>query len=152
VTPEQRELIAELLTFPGRKPAMSHDEFLEAFSAEDGMALAVDLLSDAIDRVAEDVERSLVVAFAFGFTEECLPLLTRLSSADWHKRVEDVASGLQQMRSPNAVGALSHLALWVPEYLEWDDARALAVKAIWALGDTPGRAATDARHREFPSR
>ena len=27
---------------------------------------------------------------------------------------------------------------WVPKYLDYDDSRALAVKAIWAIGNIPG--------------
>lgn len=61
--------------------------------------------------------------------------------ADWHQRHEDVASALGELRSPASVDALVHLAEWVPGYLEFDDARALAVKAIWALGGIGGGAA-----------
>ncbi|MFD5103330.1 hypothetical protein [Streptomyces albidochromogenes] len=33
---------------------------------------------------------------------------------------------------------------WIPEYLDFDEFRALAVKAIWALGAIPGPEARDA--------
>ncbi len=62
----------------------------------------------------------------------------------WHRRHEDVASALGRLRSPASVGALVYLARWVPAYLEFDDARALAVKAIWALGGIGGEAAHEA--------
>jgi HEAT repeat protein len=45
-----------------------------------------------------------------------------------------VASAPGDLKTPAAVDALLHLATWVPAHLDFDDARALAVKAIWALG------------------
>ena len=70
--------------------------------------------------------------------EDHLDLLVQLASADWHHKHEDVVSALGQLRSPAAVEALYHAAWWVPDYLDFDESRALAVKAIWALGGTPG--------------
>jgi HEAT repeat protein len=80
-------------------------------------------------------------ATRFGFTDGHLQLLLALAFADWHQRHEDVASALGEVHSPVTVDALVHLAHWVPGYLEFDDARALAVKAIWALGGIRGEAA-----------
>jgi hypothetical protein len=42
---------------------------------------------------------------------------------------------------------LYHAAWWVPDYLDFDESRALAVKAIWALGGTPGAEAEQALER-----
>jgi HEAT repeat protein len=84
------------------------------------------------------------VCFRFGFSDAHLELLMTLALADWHQRHEDVASALGELRSPASVGALVHLAEWVPGYLEFDDARALAVKAIWALGGIGGEEARGA--------
>jgi hypothetical protein len=50
-------------------------------------------------------------------------------------------------RAPTAVGALYRAAWWIPDYLDFDESRALAVKAIWALGGTPGIDADEARKR-----
>lgn len=47
-------------------------------------------------------------------------------------------SALGRLRSPAAVDVLYGAARWIPDYLEFDESRALAVKAIWALGSTPG--------------
>ena len=60
--------------------------------------------------------------------------------------VEDgVALGRDLLREAidrrDSVDALVHLSQWVPSYLEFDDARALAMKAIWALGAITGDAA-----------
>lgn len=114
---------------------MPKEEFLRRFGAADGVRLGLDLLRDAALRQdSDDVELALVVSFRFGFAAEHLDLLTELAFADWHRSHENVASALQELESPATVEALAHLAKWVPDYLDFDDARALAVKAIWALG------------------
>jgi hypothetical protein len=144
VSPEERSLVMALFVVPGRQ-AMSNEQFLKEFGAADGTALGLDLLRDAVDRRDPvDVELALVVSFRFGFTEGHLQPLITLAFADWHQRHEDVASALGQLRSPASMDALVHLAQWVPAYLEFDDARALAVKAIWALGGIGGDAARGA--------
>ena len=58
--------------------------------------------------------------------------------ADWHVRHEDVVSALDKLRSPETVEVLFRATQWIPKSLEYDDSRALAVKAIWALGKIPG--------------
>ena len=47
-------------------------------------------------------------------------------------------SALQTWPTPDTVDALFRVTQWIPKSLEYDDARALAVKAIWALGKIPG--------------
>jgi HEAT repeat protein len=144
VSPEERSLVMALFVVAGRQP-MSDEQFLKEFGAADGTALGLDLLREAVDRRDPlDVELALVVCFRFGFTNGHLQPLLTLAFADWHQRHEDVASALGELRSPASIDALAHLARWVPEYLEFDDARALAVKAIWALGGIGGDAARGA--------
>ena len=144
MSPEERSLVMSLFVVPGRQP-VSNDQFLKEFGAADGTALGLDLLRDAVDRRDPvDVELALVVCFRFGFTNDHLQPLLALAFADWHQRHEDVASALRELRSPASIDALVHLARWVPVYLEFDDARALAVKAIWALGGIGGGAARGA--------
>jgi hypothetical protein len=134
MSPEERSLVMALFVVPGRQP-MSNEQFLKEFGAADGRALGLDLLRDAVDRRDPvDVELALVVCFRFGFTDDHLEPLLSLAFADWHQRHEDVASALEKLGSPASVDALEHLARWIPAYLEFDEARALAVKAIWALG------------------
>jgi PBS lyase HEAT-like repeat-containing protein len=147
MSPEERSLVMALFVVPGRQP-MSNEEFLKEFGAADGAALGLDLLREAVDgRDPVDVELALVVSFRFGFSDGHLQPLMTLAFADWHQRHEDVASALGELRSPASVDALEHLARWVPAYLEFDDARALAVKAIWGLGGIGG----DAAHRALKS-
>lgn len=144
MTPEERSRVMALMVVPGRV-AMSTDEFLAGFGAADGEALGLDLLCDAVDRRDPvDVELALVVCFRFEFSNDHVPRLLELAFADWHECHEDVASALGKIRSPMSVGALVHLAQWVPGYLEFDDARALATKAVWALGSISGGAAREA--------
>lgn len=122
---------------PGGKVTISKDEFLRQFGSSDGPTLGLDLLRDAVNRHDPiDVEMALIVCFKFGFTDDHVEPLIQLAYADWHRRHEDVASALGEIRSPLSVDALAHLAKWVPNYLDYDNARALAVKAIWALGRT----------------
>lgn len=123
-----------LVVVPGRE-SLSDDEFLEGFDTSDGEALGLRLLNDAVaHRESVDVELALVVCFRFGFSDDHVPLLTSLAFADWHQRHEDVAVALGRIRARQSVQALAHLAELVPSYLEYDAARALATKAIWALG------------------
>jgi HEAT repeat protein len=141
MSPEERSLVMALYVVPGRQP-MSRERFLREFGAADGVALGLDLLRDAVDRRDPlDVELALIVGFNYGFSDGHLQSLLTLAFADWHQRHEDVASALGQLRSPASVDALEHLTRWIPAYLEFDEARALAVKAIWALGGINSEAA-----------
>lgn len=120
---------------PGAAGSIPAEALLARFDATDGEALGLDLLRDAVARRDPvDVELALIVCFRFGLSDDHLPLLHELADADWHERHEDVAEALAELRSPTSVDALAHLAEWVPDYLEYDDARALATKAIWGLG------------------
>jgi hypothetical protein len=54
---------------------------------------------------------------------------------------------LGTLRSPKTVPTLVLATRWVPEHLHWDENRALAVKAIWALGAVPAAEAREALER-----
>ncbi|MGQ0775200.1 MAG: hypothetical protein ACT4NY_12395 [Pseudonocardiales bacterium] len=103
--------------------------------ATDGLALGLKLLRDALARRDPvDVEMALIVADVFGVTDDYLESLVALASKDWHFKHEDVVTLLGRLRSPEAVDALYEAAQWVPEYLDFDENRALANKAVRALG------------------
>lgn len=143
MTPEQRRLILSLT-----ETGSSREEFLRLFGAPDGCRLGLVLLRDAVaQRDALGVELALIVCFSFGFTADHLELLVELCSADWHRKHEDVVTALGQLRTPAAVDALYEATQWVPAYLDFDDSRALATKAVWALGGTPGDEAERALER-----
>ena len=74
--------------------------------------------------------------------------MLELAFAPWHFKHEDVVTALGQLKSPKAVEGLQAATKWIPEYLDFDESRALAVKAIWALGCIEGPDA-DAALREL---
>ena len=89
------------------------------------------------ERNSTDVECSLIVAYRYSlFSQEYVSILVRLIESDWHYKHEDIAFALQKLKSPKAVECLYRTALKRFPYLDYDDAYALAVKCIWALGDT----------------
>ncbi len=149
MTPDQRRLVLSLAITPTGGPDLSHADFLRQFGASDGRQLGLDLLRDAVARKdGVDAEMALIVGAAFGGpTPEHLAPLIVLASADWHVTHEDVVTALGRLRSPEAVDVLYAATQWVPEYLEFDEDRMLARKAIRALGSIPGEAAERALQR-----
>src|SRR5260370_12352467 len=167
--PESRELRARQLATVMRLPVMrtlqqqlildmtlhrlSEDEFLRevrvARSEATGFALRA--LEEAYRQKNEDdVECGLYVGFRFGFTPEFLDILTRLSDAEWHRSHEDVVAALDGLGDTRTIEALYRAALKIHAYLEYDDSRALAGKAIWALGKL-GDAPADQKLRLLPA-
>ena len=140
MTEEQRKLCRDLIIFPNGQSRITKEEFLRRFpSAVEHGKLASRLLEDAYRaQDGGDLEGVLTIGFAFGFAPEHTKTLCHLVEADWHVRHEDVVSALDKLRSPETVEALFRATQWIPKSLEYDDARALAVKAIWALGKIPG--------------
>lgn len=147
MTPEQEDLVLSLV---GKR--LTASEFLEQFGATDGQQLGLSLLRDATVRQdADDVDLALLVAYTFGFVPDHLGTLLELAPAPWHEKHEDVVTALGRMHNPAAVDALYAATQWVPDYLDFDEARALATKAIWSLGGTPGPEAEQALERLLAS-
>jgi hypothetical protein len=152
MTSEERGLILSLVVVPGRGRAGSPEDVLRHFGVTDGRALGLGLLRGAVERQDElDIELALIVCFTFGFTMDHLDLLVHLSSVDWHSKHEDVVTALGKLQTPDAVEALYQATRWIPEYLGFDETRALAMKAIRALGRLPGREAEQALERVLHS-
>jgi hypothetical protein len=108
-------------------------------SAVEHGKLALRLLEEASKaQNAEDLQCALIVGHAFGFATEHMDILSCLVDVDWHHSHEDVVRALQTWPTADTVGALFRATQWIPKSLEYDDSRALAVKAIWALGKIPG--------------
>jgi hypothetical protein len=148
MTPEEHDMIFSSVVIPGREPVDSRERILRHFNAVDGRQLGLRLVREAAEaKDPVDLEAALIVCFLFGYGPEHLGLLLELASGDWHQQHENLVSMLGALRSPDATGALIHAAIWVPDYLEWDENRALATKAIWAIGDTPGNEAERALHQ-----
>ncbi|GGY40929.1 hypothetical protein [Streptomyces djakartensis] len=146
MTPEEQDLIMDLAVGLGDGPTRTLDEVLAHFGESDGGALALRLFQDAMERQdADDVEMALIVhGAADASVEEFLELLIELFPAEWHRGHEDIVSMLGTLHSPRTVPTLVLATRWVPEHLDFDDCRALAVKAIWALGGIPGPEAREA--------
>jgi hypothetical protein len=116
---------------------LSEGEFLrEVGIARAGVTgFALRALENAYSQQNEDdVECGLLMGFHFGFTPEFQDVLIRLSDSEWHHSHEDVVMALDGLGDTLAIEALYRAALKIHPYLEYDDSRALAGKAIWALG------------------
>jgi hypothetical protein len=149
MTSEQRDLCLGLVRANG-KQRISNAEFAVKYPAalENGR-LATALLQDAYEaRDGAALQCAMIVGFSFGFDVRHVDVLVRLIEERWHFMHEDVVSALDKLRTPRAADALFRATQWVPEHLEYDDARALAVKAIWGLGNLPG-AASEAYLRQL---
>ena len=140
MTPEQRNLCRGLIIFLNGRSAITKEEFLRRFSsALEHEKLALRWLEEAYNaQSAEDLECALTIGFAFGFAPDQKDILRRLVEVDWHCSHENVVSALKTWPTPETVEALFQATQWIPKSLEYDDYRALAVKAIWALGNVPG--------------
>lgn len=82
-----------------------------------------------------EVELAVLLGFLVGFTMVHFEVLSALLVADWHYRHEDIVSALDRFRDPKTIEALFVAAQQKHDYLEFDEAHALAVKAIWGLGN-----------------
>ena len=142
MTEEQRQLCRDLIVHPPalRMRTISKEDFISQLpSAVEHGKLALEWLDEAFrERSPEDLQCVLIVGFAFGFVPEHKEILCRLIEADWHYSHEDIVVALETWSSPDTVNALFCATQWIPKSLEYDDNRALAVKAIWALGRIPG--------------
>jgi hypothetical protein len=143
MTPQQRQLVQDLVIVPpSGQRRISKEAFATQFpEALEGDSVSVALLARAChDRSAEDLQCALIVGFAFHFSPRHEDLLCSLARADWHVSHEDVIAALGKIKatSDKAVDALYEATRMSLPYLAYDDSKALAVKAIWALGKIPG--------------
>ncbi|MEN9620118.1 MAG: hypothetical protein RL499_311 [Actinomycetota bacterium] len=112
----------------------------------DGVSLGLSLLHEGtMARDKEAVDWSMIVCYVFGYGASHLPLLHELALASWHENHEEVASAMDLVGSDTSIPFLKHLAEWVPEYLEWDDNRALSTKAVWGIAKMGSPAAVESR-------
>jgi hypothetical protein len=144
MTPEQRELAAGLIVLPPKgQRRVSKEQFAQGFpGALVDNKLSLKILSQAFDeKSAEDLRYAIIIGGAFGFSSEHKDVLSRLSSADWHVSHEDIVMALVRgnFQDDATADALYAATQFVPEYLKFDDCRALAVNAIWGLGKISGK-------------
>lgn len=144
MSPEQRKLTFDLLITPwAPRGNISKEEFRRSFpdAVRDEKLSAIILDQMHNDKDAEGLQCALIIGFVFGFSPEHEEVICKLVYEDWHSSHEDVVSAIQMGRfnSDTAIDALYTAAMVAPAYLAFDDARALAVKAVWALGAIPGK-------------
>lgn len=119
-------------------------QFLSEFGVTDGTSLSLQLLreSDRL-RASDDVEAGLTVGFVFGFVEDHVDPLLSLALAPWHTSHENIVRALEDIGNPRAIPVLQKLTHWVPSYLHFDDSRALARHAYWAISKIGGPGARE---------
>jgi len=138
----QRKLASDLAN--GR---ITPENFLKELGTHEAPEkISLKILEEAFrERSAADVEYGLGVGFKLGISSEYKELLQRLFDAQWHHSHEDVISALDTLRDPELVDVFYTATQVIPTYLKFDENRALAMKAIWALG----RIGTDKAHRKL---
>ncbi|WP_024529719.1 HEAT repeat domain-containing protein [Serratia fonticola] len=114
------------------------DEVKERFSLEGKSQYEFihDLLIEARDNKDPDLlEDGITLVFIFKEMKYPVKELNELLLESWHYRHEDIASLLQDAKSPTSIDALNKAVMTKFDYLDFDDSYALAVKCIWALGE-----------------
>ena len=113
--------------------------FLKEFPVDiiDNPEYVLQLLERAyFEKNGDDVEFAFIIAGNFNLVNEnYLDMMIKLMKEDWHVTHECIASYMQQLKSPKTIDCLYEAALTDFPYLEFDEAYALAVKCIWALGE-----------------
>lgn len=84
---------------------------------------------------AVSLSELLTIGFSSGFNPQLSDLFIEILKYEWHDCHEDIVSALQSIgaKDPQVIEALCYVTEWVPKLLKWDESRALARKALWAL-------------------
>lgn len=134
MTNKERDLLHKLMI-----RAVTPEVFAKSFTVDisKNPGYIRELLEIALlENEADDVEYLLVAIFHFElFVEDYVDILCKLMNDTWHFQHENIAMIFQKIKSPKTIDCLYNAALTQFEYLEFDEAFALAVKCIWALGD-----------------
>jgi hypothetical protein len=133
MTEQQKRVILEFFARRVDKAALNS---ALGFDIDRDPAAAFGLLEEAA-RLGDagSVECAIFIAWGRTGDVDVVPTLIDLLRSTRHKRHEDVARWLQELRDPRAIEALYATALSKHEYLEYDDSHALARKCTWALAD-----------------
>ena len=145
MTPEQHEFALALVLVPGRGRALNPDGFRARAGIAQPSEWALQELQNAIDRRdSDDAETALIVGSTFGRDHRWARPYQDLLGTDWHNFHETAAHALGFLGDSDAVLAIVQATRHVPAYLQYDDGRALASKAIHSLGKIPGPGAETA--------
>mgnify|MGYP001767806528 CR=1 FL=1 len=134
MTKRERTLLIELM-----KREITPENFRKRFTVD--VVKRPDFIRVLLEKTLEqkqanDVEYLLTAIFYFKlFLEEYVDVLCKLMNEHWHVSHENIASIFQKTKSPKTIDCLYKAALTQFKYLKFDEAFALAVKCIWALGD-----------------
>ena len=147
LTRDQEHLLVEAAMGSDRDRLAVREKLLASLGLSAGapaQVFAREYIERAVEsRNADDFEWGLTLAFHFGFAPELKPLLREQIDQTWHKRHEDLVQALDwEFQDPENAPAFYRATQFVPDYLEFDETRALAVKAIWGLGNIGGEEAT----------
>lgn len=136
---EQRDAILKMVAYPGESGRHGRNGFIAATGIDHPESWALHELDEGlVNRSAEDVELATTLGALLGVDDRWVDPLIKVLDADWTRSHEDAAEILGDLADPKAVPALIRATRWVPEYLDYDEGRALAVKAIHSLGKIPG--------------
>ncbi len=152
MTHEEQEFILKLST-----SEISQEDFLKKFGAsrQEVPLLIERLLRESFKEADEDgIDCALLVGFVFGFGVRHIQILCELSDADGHHSHEDIVSALDELRTPRATDVFFRAIQARHKYLDFDDAHALAVKALYALSNLNTESAREkirlATHSDVP--
>lgn len=126
---QQIKLITKLM-----RNSISKEQFVKEFNCNP-VSIKSLLETAYLEKNEDDIDYLFYILFTFNLvTDEYVDLLCRLMDAPWHHNHEDIASIFQSFEFHQGVECLYRAALTQHKYLEYDEAYALAVKCIWALG------------------
>jgi len=95
------------------------------------------------DRSPDMLEDAVTLLFIFDGVNHPTNELNELLLEPWHYKHEDIASLLQDAKSPSSADFLYRATIKEFDYLSFDDSYALAIKCIWALGEIDSPQAID---------
>lgn len=91
----------------------------------------IDKLSYSLNSKNEDAIYDLIlISDIDGVDKKFTDIFCQLLKVDWYQSGEDIVSLLEEIKDPKSIDTLYETALNFPDY---DDARALTKKCIWAL-------------------
>lgn len=121
------------------KEIISKDEFLSIEKLDEN-EIRQSVYKELVIAINEEdeirVDELIYLVFHFNLLiQQMDKILIYLLGCDWHKQHENIAMLLQRSKPPSSIDVLYETAIKEYKYLEYDEAYALAVKCIWALGD-----------------
>lgn len=118
--------------------------FREFRPAIDRISLISDFLEAAIQTQDDDnLDDTLFLGSGYGYCQAHLPLLIVLLRQEWHTQHESLVDIIAEFKSDTAIEVLDWAAQIRLAYLDYDDSKALARKAIYALAKIPSHEALE---------